>query len=110
MLCSYWRGKVVEGSSIPNGKMAAVGLSWEEAVKRCPENVYVACDNAYDFVTISGLEKEMTKFIEQLKSEGVFVREVAGHNLKPYHSVQIKPIVGVMTKLLKNIIPNPKKR
>ena len=26
MLCSYWRGKV-EGSSIPNGKMAAVGLS-----------------------------------------------------------------------------------
>ena len=61
-------------------------------------------------MTISGLEKEMTKFIEQLKSEGVFEREVAGHNLKPYHSVQIKPIVGVMTKLLKNIIPNPKKR
>ena len=110
MLCSYWRGKVVENSNIPDGKMAVVGLSWEEAAKRCPENVYVACDNAYDSVTISGLEKETTKFIEQLKSEGVFVLEVTGHNLKPYHSVQIKPIADTLTNIIKKVIPNPKKR
>ena len=55
MLCSYWRGKVVEDSNVPSGKVAAVGLSWEEAVKRCPKNVYAACDNVPDSVTISGL-------------------------------------------------------
>ena len=110
MLCSYWRGKVVEDSNIPKGKMAAVGLSWEEAVKRCPKNVYVACDNAYDSVTISGLEEDTTKFLEKLKADGVFVRDIVGYNLKPYHSVQLKPVADILTKILNKVIPEPKER
>ena len=110
MLCSYWRGKVVEDSTIPKGKMAAVGLSYEQAIKKCPKNVYVACDNAHDSVTISGIEEDTIKFLEQLKSEGVFVRDIVGWNLKPYHSAQLKPVAPILTKLLQKVIPEPKKR
>ena len=110
MLCSFWRGKVVEDSNIPSGKMAAVGLSWEEAIKKCPKNVYVACDNAHDSVTISGLEEDTNAFLEKLKSENVFVRDVIGYNLKPYHTNHLKPVADILTKLLKKVIPNPKRR
>ena len=109
MLCSYWRGKSIEECNVPNGKMTAVGLSWAEAIKRCPKNVYVVCDNAYDSVTISGLESEMDEFVEKLKSEGNFVSEVRGN--KPFHSEKLKkPVYNVITNILKKTIPNPKKR
>ena len=109
MLCSYTRGQVVS-SNVPNGKMAAVGLSREEAIKRCPQNVYVACDNAIDSVTISGLVDDMTKFIEKLKSENIFVREVIGYDLKPFHTKLITPVADDMIKLLRKVIPKPKQR
>ena len=110
MLCSYWRGKVLEDRSIPNGKMAAVGLSWKEAIKRCPKNVYVACDNAPDSVTISGLEDDVTNFMDQLISEEIFVHEVAGAKMKPFHTKHLEPVVHIMTEALKNVIPQAKHR
>ena len=110
MICAYWRGKVLEDSNIPEGKMVAVGLSWEEVIKRCPENVYAACDNAYDLVTISGLVDDTIKFMKKLESEGVFVREVAGQHLKPFHTNFIKPIANNLESRLKSVIPNPKLR
>ena len=110
MICAYWRGKVLEDSNIPEGKMVAVGLSWEEVIKRCPENVYAACDNAYDLVTISGLVDDTIKFMKKLESEGVFVREVAGQHLKPFHTNFIKPIANILESRLKSVIPNPKLR
>jgi fatty acid synthase len=55
LLTSYWRGVITENDGkIPKGKMAAVGLSWEETKKLCPTGVYVVCDNSKDLVTISG--------------------------------------------------------
>ena len=110
MLCSYWRGKVVEDGNIPSGKMAAVGLSWEEANRRAPRNVYVACDNAPDSVTISGLEDDVKPFLERLKNENVFVRDIVGFSLKPYHTTFLTPLVDVLTKILKKVIPSPKPR
>lgn len=34
--------------------MAAVGLTWEEAAKQCPQGVYPSCYNGKDSVTVSG--------------------------------------------------------
>ena len=110
MLCSYWRGKVVQDSNIQNGMMAAVGLSAEEARKRCPKNVYVACDNAPDSVTISGPKEETKAFVDKLKADNIFVRDVAGFNLKPYHTPFLRPVVDIFRKILINVIPQPKKR
>ncbi|KAL1484915.1 hypothetical protein MTO96_032291 [Rhipicephalus appendiculatus] len=52
------------------------GLTWEEAAKRCPDDVYPVCHNAEDSVTISGLAEAVTKTVAELKSENIFAREV----------------------------------
>jgi fatty acid synthase len=68
LLAAYWRGKCVEEAKLPRGLMAAVGLSWEEAKKRCPEGVVPACHNSEDSVTISGAYDATFKFLEHLCS------------------------------------------
>ena len=35
--------------------MAAVGLTYDEALDRCPEDITAACCNAEDNITISGM-------------------------------------------------------
>lgn len=55
MRLAYHRGNTIMTSKLKmNGAMAAVGLTWEEAQKRCPEGVVPACHNGHDSVTISG--------------------------------------------------------
>ena len=52
------------------------GLTWEEAKQRCPKGVVPACHNSIDTVTISGPADSITEFVEELKTEGVFAKEV----------------------------------
>jgi len=55
MRLAYYRGTTIMAKREKmRGAMAAVGLSWEEAQKRCPEGVVPACHNGADSVTISG--------------------------------------------------------
>lgn len=55
MRLAYYRGATIMAKREKmRGAMAAVGLSWEEAQKRCPEGVVPACHNGADSVTISG--------------------------------------------------------
>ena len=55
ILAAYWRGRCVLDAKLPKGAMAAVGLSWEEAKRRCPQGVVPACHNSMNSVTISGI-------------------------------------------------------
>ncbi|KAH7644723.1 fatty acid synthase-like protein 3 [Dermatophagoides farinae] len=111
LLTSYWRGKTVQDaeSYLPKGLMAAVGMTVLELEKICPDGVYVACHNGKNSVTISGLYEPMIEFIERLKSENIFVREVAGGDY-PYHSVQMEKVAKQMLKKLDTVIIEPKKR
>jgi len=52
------------------------GLSWEEANARVPSDIAVACHNSDDGVTISGPPDSISNFVDKLKAEGVFAREV----------------------------------
>jgi fatty acid synthase len=55
MLLAFHRGNTVINSNLgKNGGMAAVGLTWEDAIKRCPKGVVPVCHNGLDSVTISG--------------------------------------------------------
>lgn len=55
MKLAYYRGTTIMNSAFPiKGGMAAVGLTWEEAKKRCPDGVVPACHNGQDSVTVSG--------------------------------------------------------
>ena len=51
---AYWRGRCIEEAKLPAGGMAAVGMTWDEAIARCPDGVVPACHNAHDTITISG--------------------------------------------------------
>ncbi|GFR72937.1 fatty acid synthase-like [Elysia marginata] len=102
VLTSYWRGKCVADASLAPGKMAAVGLTWEEAKTQCPPGVVPACHNAEDSVTISGAADAMLKFMEELKGKGVFVREVNSSNVA-YHSYFMEKIHGTLKAALNKV-------
>jgi len=57
----------------------------------------VACHNSEDGVTISGPPDSITKFVDQLKSEGVFAREVNSSGIA-FHSWYIAAAGPVFKK------------
>ncbi len=77
------------------------GLSWEEAKARCPEGVVPACHNSIDTVTVSGPAEAITKFVAELKEEGIFAKEVqsAGVAFHSYYMNQAAP--ALKAELLK---------
>lgn len=89
--------------------MAAIGLSWEEAKKRCPPDVFPACHNSADSVSISGPLPSIEKFITELKAEGVFARSVRSSGVA-FHSKYIASAGPKLRASLEKIITNPKPR
>lgn len=106
LLAAYWRGKCVEEAHLPKGLMAAVGLTWEEAKARCPKGVVPACHNSVDSVTISGSYEETKKFVEELKAENVFAREVKSCGVS-FHSYFMETIAPTLLKKLEQVLPEP---
>ncbi|KAH6942266.1 hypothetical protein HPB50_002653 [Hyalomma asiaticum] len=109
VLCAYWRGRCVEMKKLSNGAMAAVGLTWEEAKKRCRDGVMPACHNAQDSVTVSGPADAVAKLVAELKAENVFAREVDSLNMA-FHSPQMQCIASSLKEVLEKVVPHPKPR
>lgn len=109
VLCAYSRGKAILESKLPVGGMAAVGLSWEECKKRCPADVFPACHNSNDSVTISGPKASVEKFVEQLNAEDVFARNVSSSG-QAFHSKYIADAGPKLKTALDKIITSPKPR
>lgn len=108
VLAAYWRGRCISEATLPAGKMAAVGLSWEECKQMCPPGVVPACHNSVDTVTISGPFDVTTKFVEELKAKGIFARDVKSSNVA-YHSYYMNDIAPQLKAALSKFI-NPKER
>ncbi|KAH7958695.1 hypothetical protein HPB49_004327 [Dermacentor silvarum] len=66
-------------------------LSWEEATRRCPDGVQPACHNAEDSVTVSGAAEAVAKFVQELKAESVFLREVDSSGIA-FHSKYMESV------------------
>ncbi|KAL3200527.1 hypothetical protein MRX96_013176 [Rhipicephalus microplus] len=109
VLCAYWRGRCVELGNLPKGAMAAVGLTWEEARKRCPEGVIPACHNAEDSVTVSGPADAVAKMVAELKAENIFAREVNSLDVA-FHSPQMQSIGPSLRQALEKVVPQSKLR
>lgn len=109
VLAAYWRGQCIKEANIPPGAMAAVGLSWAECKKRCPAGVVPACHNSEDTVTISGPQAAVFGFVEQLKQEGVFAKEVRTGG-KAFHSPYMESIAPTLLQELKKVIRHPRPR
>lgn len=109
IITSFWRGNAIKSSNIEHGMMAAIGLSWEDTLKKCPPGVYAACHNSVDSVTISGAYDAVDACVKKLVEEKIFAKEVQCANI-PFHSPLLQPATERMTNALKNIIPEPKYR
>ncbi|XP_054986055.1 fatty acid synthase [Sorex araneus] len=109
VLAAYWRGQCIKEARIPPGAMAAVGLSWAECKQRCPAGVVPACHNSEDTVTISGPQEAVSSFVEQLKQEGVFAKEVQTGGMA-FHSYFMDSIAPTLLQALKKVIRNPRPR
>lgn len=109
VLTAYFRGRAILESNLPKGAMAAVGLSWEETKKRCPPEIFPACHNSEDSVTVSGPPDILAKFVEQLQAENIFAKQVNSSNTA-FHSKYIADAGPKLRKALDQIIPNPKPR
>lgn len=109
VLAAYWRGKSIQESDLAAGAMAAVGLSWEEAQKRCPPGVYPVCHNSVDSVTISGPEELVNNFVKDLQSQEIFAKVVKSSGYA-FHSKYIASAGPKLRAVLEKIIPNPKQR
>ncbi|KAM9281576.1 fatty acid synthase [Morus bassanus] len=109
LLAAYWRGRCVKEAKLPPGKMAAVGLSWEECKQCCPPNVVLACHNSEDTVTVSGPLDTVTEFVAKLKKDGVFAKEVRSAGVA-FHSPCMASIAPALLSALKKVIPHPKPR
>ncbi|CAF0706992.1 unnamed protein product [Brachionus calyciflorus] len=109
LLAAYYRGKCIEEASLPPGAMAAVGLTWDECKKRCPQGVVPACHNSRDTVTISGPKADVQNFVQQLKTEGIFAKEVDSSNVA-FHSYYMLEIAPKLKECLSGLIKSPRIR
>lgn len=60
-------------------------MTWNEANLRCPEGIGIACHLTEGVVAFSGKADTMSDFLEVLKEEGRFIKEV-DTNQVPFHS------------------------
>ncbi|XP_052754570.1 fatty acid synthase [Galleria mellonella] len=109
VLAAYWRGRSIVEAALPPGAMAAVGLTWEQCVERCPPDVVPACHNAADSVTVSGPVPSIEKFVAELSAAGTFARRVNSSGVA-FHSKYIAAAAPLLRDRLRTVIPDPKPR
>ncbi|XP_065297860.1 fatty acid synthase-like [Dermacentor albipictus] len=109
VLSAYWRGRCIELGYAFDGAMAAVGLTWEEAKRRCPPGVSPACHNADDSVTVSGTIEAVETMVAQLQAENIFARKIDSMGVA-FHSKHIESIGPAFREVLNKAIPQPKPR
>ncbi|KAL0872273.1 hypothetical protein ABMA27_004663 [Loxostege sticticalis] len=109
VLAAYWRGRSIVDAKLAPGAMAAVGLSWDACARRCPPDVFPACHNAPDSVTISGPVPSVEKFVAELAAENVFARRVNSSGVA-FHSKYIATAAPLLRRSLERVITSPKPR
>ncbi|XP_041672485.1 fatty acid synthase [Cheilinus undulatus] len=109
VLAAYWRGRCIKEADLPPGGMAAVGLTWQECLAQCPKGIVPACHNAEDTVTISGPAEAISKYVAELKEQGVFAKEVRSAGVA-FHSYYMASIAPALLAALKKVIKEPRTR
>ncbi|KAB0796701.1 hypothetical protein PPYR_10762 [Photinus pyralis] len=106
---AYIRSITIYKECAANGAMAAIGLSWEECIKRCPPEIQIACHNSIDNVTVSGPKELVSKLVADAESSGIFAKMVPSSGYA-FHSKYVAPVKNALQKALDEIIPHPKPR
>jgi fatty acid synthase, animal type len=109
VLSAYARGKTSIESAVLRGSMAAVGLSYKSTKPLLKQGIEIACHNSTESCTISGPAEKVSDFVAELKSKGIFAKEVACSNV-PFHSSYIAEMGPKLMSKLQEVIKTPKKR
>lgn len=109
IVAAFCRGKASVETKKIFGSMAAIGMGYRKLKKMLPSTIEAACHNGPDSCTISGPAEDVTAFVADLKSKGIFAKEVPCSNIA-YHSRYIADMGPKLLKFLEKIIPHPKKR
>ena len=81
------------------------GITWSQAHKCTPKDIYPSCHNAEDSVTISGPKDSVKMFVDALKAENVFAREVDSCGYA-FHSHYIYPAASKLQTALEKVFHN----
>ncbi|CAO1403431.1 unnamed protein product [Diamesa serratosioi] len=109
ILSAYSRGMASLETKIVLGSMAAIGTGFKQLRSMTPPEIEIACHNSADSCTISGPAQSVTAFVKELKSQGIFAKEVPCSNI-PYHSSYISEMGPKLLSRLTEVIKSPKKR
>ncbi|KAE8745684.1 hypothetical protein FOCC_FOCC007568, partial [Frankliniella occidentalis] len=109
ILAAFARGKASSAVPLIKGKMAAIGLGYQDVLPRLPPTIDVACHNSSTSCTLSGPAQDVDSFVRKLSDEGVFARAVNVSDIA-YHSRYIQPAAPHLLQHLKEVIPEPKPR
>ena len=83
---SWWKVTIFRTFEIKS--ICYLGLSWEETIRRKPDDIEAACHNCGDSVTISGPPESVARFVKKLQDENIFAKEVKCSNFA-FHSKYI---------------------
>jgi fatty acid synthase len=109
ILSAYSRGMASIETKTIQGSMAAIGMGFKKLKSITPPEIEIACHNGPDSCTISGPSELVSSFVEELKSQNIFAKEVPCSNI-PYHSSYISEMGPRLLSRLSEVIPHPKKR
>jgi fatty acid synthase len=109
ILSAYSRGMASLETKTVFGSMAAVGLGYKNIRTMLAPGIEVACHNGPDSCTISGPAEAVAAYVEDLKSQGIFAKEVACSNI-PYHSSYITEMGPKLMSRLNDVLKEPVKR
>lgn len=100
------RGKTCD---VIEGAMAAVGLSYKDALEHLSDDIDVACHNSSTSCTISGPFQSIQKCVEELKGKSIFTKLICSSGMA-YHSRYMLNSKKNYKQFLQTIIPEPKRR
>ncbi|GFT81890.1 fatty acid synthase, partial [Nephila pilipes] len=111
VLAAYWTAKALEESSVEDGAMVDLGISWSEAHKWCPKDIFLSRHLSEDYVTVSGPKKSVKAFEEKMRSGNIFTKEIACQGyLLHCHTMYSYAATAGLWESLEKIMENPKPR
>ena len=106
LLVSKIYGECIQSVNIARGLMFAIGLSWNEVKAILPADLYIACNNSPNNVTIGGPSETVEEFVSELRRKGVKTWPVNSCGFAP-HSHSFSRSKGLLLSCLERVITAP---
>ena len=110
ILLAFHRGSTFSKSNVPNGSMAATGLSWESCVEFIKNNqrfqteIWPACHNGKYSTTVSGSPEGILEFKKELERKNVYCKIIQTSGIA-FHSPLVSPVSKMFKAAISYLFP-----